>query len=93
MERTTTENAARTARLEALREEQKARKANFGYDGRCRGLSREEAQERDVVGKADAPSGSRRPLETGHAGQSSTPPAAYRFRPRPPRPPPQIDNS
>jgi glutamyl-tRNA synthetase len=39
-------------RLEALREEQKARKLNFGYDGRCRGLSREEAEKRRADGEA-----------------------------------------
>jgi glutamyl-tRNA synthetase len=39
-------------RLEALREEQKARKANFGYDGRCRALSREEAARRRAAGEA-----------------------------------------
>jgi glutamyl-tRNA synthetase len=39
-------------RLEALREEQKARKINFGYDGRCRGLSREEAGRRRAAGEA-----------------------------------------
>jgi glutamyl-tRNA synthetase len=39
-------------RLEALREEQKARKLNFGYDGRCRGLSQEEAGRRRAAGEA-----------------------------------------
>src|SRR5512143_944030 len=39
-------------RLAALREEQKARKANFGYDGRCRVLSREEAARRRAAGEA-----------------------------------------
>jgi glutamyl-tRNA synthetase len=33
-------------RLDALREEQKAKKLNFGYDGRCRALPREEAARR-----------------------------------------------
>jgi glutamyl-tRNA synthetase len=39
-------------RLEALREEQKARKLNFGYDGRCRALTREEAERRRAGGEA-----------------------------------------
>jgi glutamyl-tRNA synthetase len=38
-------------RLEALREEQKSRKVNFGYDGRCRILSREEAARRRAAGE------------------------------------------
>jgi glutamyl-tRNA synthetase len=38
-------------RLDALREEQKARKANFGYDGLCRALSREEAGRRAAAGE------------------------------------------
>jgi glutamyl-tRNA synthetase len=38
-------------RLVALREEQKARKANFGYDGRCRVLPREEAERRRAAGE------------------------------------------
>jgi glutamyl-tRNA synthetase len=38
-------------RLEALREEQKARKLNFGYDGRCRTLPREEAERRRAAGE------------------------------------------
>jgi glutamyl-tRNA synthetase len=38
-------------RLEALREEQKARKQNFGYDGRCRALPREEAKRRSAKGE------------------------------------------
>jgi glutamyl-tRNA synthetase len=39
-------------RLDALREEQKARKVNFGYDGRCRSLSPEEAGRRRASGEA-----------------------------------------
>ena len=39
-------------RLDALREEQKARKANFGYDGRCRALPRDEAGRRRRGGRA-----------------------------------------
>jgi glutamyl-tRNA synthetase len=39
-------------RLEALREEQKAKKLNFGYDGRCRPLSRDEAERRRAEGEA-----------------------------------------
>src|SRR5712691_8736219 len=31
-------------RLDALREEQKAKKQNFGYDGRCRALDPDEAE-------------------------------------------------
>jgi glutamyl-tRNA synthetase len=38
-------------RLDALREEQKARKQNFGYDGRCRGLAREEVLRRITKGE------------------------------------------
>jgi glutamyl-tRNA synthetase len=38
-------------RLEALREEQKAKKVNFGYDGRCRGLARDEAARRRAAGE------------------------------------------
>jgi len=38
-------------RLDALREEQKARKANFGYDGRCRALPRDEAGRRRAAGE------------------------------------------
>jgi glutamyl-tRNA synthetase len=38
-------------RLDALREEQKARKANFGYDGHCRALTREEAGRRRAAGE------------------------------------------
>ena len=39
-------------RLDALREEQKARKANFGYDGHCRALPRDEAERRRAAGEA-----------------------------------------
>ena len=39
-------------RLEALREEQKARKQNFGYDGRCRGIAPAEAARRQGAGEA-----------------------------------------
>jgi glutamyl-tRNA synthetase len=39
-------------RLDALREEQKAKKLNFGYDGRCRALSREEAARRVAAGES-----------------------------------------
>ncbi len=39
-------------RLEALREEQKAKKLNFGYDGRCRALDPAEAQRRAAAGEA-----------------------------------------
>jgi len=39
-------------RLDALREEQKAKKANFGYDGRCRALPRDEAERRRAAGEA-----------------------------------------
>jgi glutamyl-tRNA synthetase len=38
-------------RLDALREEQKAKKQNFGYDGRCRVLPPEEAQRRRAAGE------------------------------------------
>jgi glutamyl-tRNA synthetase len=38
-------------RLDSLREEQKARKANFGYDGHCRALSRDEAGRRRAAGE------------------------------------------
>jgi len=38
-------------RLDALREEQKAKKQNFGYDGHCRGLSVEEAKRRRAGGE------------------------------------------
>jgi glutamyl-tRNA synthetase len=38
-------------RLDALREEQKARKANFGYDGRCRALPPGEAGRRRAAGE------------------------------------------
>ncbi len=38
-------------RLNALREEQKARKQNFGYDGRCRTLAPEEAGRRRAAGE------------------------------------------
>src|SRR5512142_1764426 len=38
-------------RLDALREEQKARKQNFGYDGHCRALPREEAGRRAATGE------------------------------------------
>jgi glutamyl-tRNA synthetase len=38
-------------RLELLREEQKARKANFGYDGHCRALSRDEGERRLAAGE------------------------------------------
>lgn len=38
-------------RLDALREEQKARKANFGYDGHCRALERDEAERRRAEGE------------------------------------------
>jgi glutamyl-tRNA synthetase len=38
-------------RLDALREEQKARKANFGYDGHCRALTPEEAGRRRAAGE------------------------------------------
>jgi glutamyl-tRNA synthetase len=38
-------------RLDALREEQKARKASFGYDGRCRSLDRDEAARRRAAGE------------------------------------------
>lgn len=37
-------------RLDALREEQKAKKLNFGYDGRCRALPREDAARRRAAG-------------------------------------------
>jgi glutamyl-tRNA synthetase len=39
-------------RLDALREDQKARKANFGYDGRCRALPRDEVERRRAAGEA-----------------------------------------
>jgi glutamyl-tRNA synthetase len=39
-------------RLDALREEQKARKVNFGYDGRCRGIERDEAARRRAGGES-----------------------------------------
>jgi glutamyl-tRNA synthetase len=39
-------------RLEALREEQKAKKQNFGYDGRCRGVAPAEAARRQQSGEA-----------------------------------------
>jgi glutamyl-tRNA synthetase len=39
-------------RLEALREEQKAKKLNFGYDGRCRALPPVEAERRRAAGEA-----------------------------------------
>ncbi len=39
-------------RLDALREEQKAKKQNFGYDRRCRGLARDEAGRRVAAGEA-----------------------------------------
>jgi glutamyl-tRNA synthetase len=38
-------------RLDALREEQKAKKANFGYDGHCRALQRDEAARRAAAGE------------------------------------------
>ncbi len=38
-------------RLDALREEQKARKANFGYDGHCRALPGDEAGRRRAAGE------------------------------------------
>jgi glutamyl-tRNA synthetase len=38
-------------RLDALREEQKARKQNFGYDGLCRALPRDEAERRRAAGE------------------------------------------
>lgn len=38
-------------RLEALREQQKARKQNFGYDGLCRGLEPGAAAERRLAGE------------------------------------------
>ncbi len=38
-------------RLDALREEQKARKANFGYDGLCRAVQQEEAARRRTGGE------------------------------------------
>jgi len=38
-------------RLEALREEQKAKKQNFGYDGHCRALPRAEAERRAAAGE------------------------------------------
>ena len=39
-------------RLDALREEQKAKKLNFGYDGRCRALPRDEAARRLEAGES-----------------------------------------
>jgi glutamyl-tRNA synthetase len=39
-------------RLDALREEQKAKKLNFGYDGACRALPREAAEARVAAGEA-----------------------------------------
>jgi glutamyl-tRNA synthetase len=39
-------------RLEALREEQKAKKLNFGYDGRCRGITPADAGRRATAGEA-----------------------------------------
>jgi glutamyl-tRNA synthetase len=38
-------------RLDALREQQKAKKQNFGYDGHCRALAREEAARRAAAGE------------------------------------------
>jgi glutamyl-tRNA synthetase len=38
-------------RLDALREQQKAKKQNFGYDGHCRALAREEAARRVAAGE------------------------------------------
>ncbi|HXK08652.1 MAG TPA: glutamate--tRNA ligase [Vicinamibacteria bacterium] len=38
-------------RLDALREEQKAKKLNFGYDGRCRTVPRDEAEKRQAAGE------------------------------------------
>ncbi len=39
-------------RLDALREEQKAKKLNFGYDGRCRSLLPEDARRRAAAGES-----------------------------------------
>ena len=39
-------------RLDALREQQKAQKQNFGYDGLCRALAPEEAAKRASAGEA-----------------------------------------
>lgn len=39
-------------RLDELRAEQKAKKLNFGYDGRCRGLDKAEAEKRRAEGEA-----------------------------------------
>lgn len=39
-------------RLDALREEQKAKKLNFGYDGRCRSIDRDEAAGRRAAGES-----------------------------------------
>jgi glutamyl-tRNA synthetase len=39
-------------RLDALREEQKAKKQNFGYDGRCREIDRGEAARRRAAGES-----------------------------------------
>jgi glutamyl-tRNA synthetase len=38
-------------RLDALREDQKARKVNLGYDGRCRALPRDEVERRRAAGE------------------------------------------
>ncbi len=38
-------------RLDALREEQKAKKQNFGYDGRCRAIAPSEAAKRIAAGE------------------------------------------
>lgn len=38
-------------RLEALRQEQKEKKVNMGYDGHCRGISAEESQKRADAGE------------------------------------------
>ena len=46
-------------RLDALREEQKAKKLNFGYDGRCRALPREEADRRRKGGARFGKGGNR----------------------------------
>ena len=39
-------------RLDALREQQKARKQNFGYDGLCRATASDEAERRAAAGEA-----------------------------------------
>jgi len=39
-------------RLDALREEQKSKKLNFGYDGRCRALPRGDAEGRRAAGES-----------------------------------------